>query len=59
MLKQKKTPAKNFFNNLKRKKIIETDRDKEFYNNTFQNFLNISNIKHYSRITEEGVVFPE
>ena len=37
--------------------LIETDRDKEFYNNIFQNFLNNNNIKHYSRKTTLGAVF--
>ena len=35
--------------------LIESDRDEEFYNNKFQNFLIINNIKHYSL----GAVFLE
>ena len=36
--------------NSKRKpNIIESDRDEEFYNNIFQDFLNKNNIKLYSR----------
>ena len=37
----------------------ESDRGKEFYNTIFKNFLNIINIKHYSRNTSLGVVFAE
>ena len=37
--------------------LIESDRGKEFYNNTFQDFLNKNNIKHYSRNTYLGAVF--
>ena len=39
--------------------LLETDRGKEFYNNVFQNFLNINNIKHYSRSISLGAVFAE
>ena len=39
--------------------LIETDRGKEFYNNIFQDFLNINNIKLYSRNTSYGAVFAE
>ena len=39
--------------------LIETDRGKEFYNNIFQDFLNKTNIKHYSRNTYLGAVFAE
>ena len=38
---------------------IESDREKEFYNNIFQDFLNKNNIKHYSRNTYLGAVFAE
>ena len=38
--------------------LIESDRGKEFYNSTFQNFLN-NNIKHYSRNTYLGAFFAE
>ena len=42
---------KDSFENLpitsKRKpNLIETDQGKEFYNNNFQNFLNVNNIKN-------------
>ena len=44
----------------KRKPIlIETDRGKDFYNDFFQNFLNKNNIKHHSRKTQLGTVFPD
>ena len=47
-----------FGNKLKRKpNLIESDRGKEFYNNTFQDFLNKNNIKIYSRNTSLGAVF--
>ena len=39
--------------------LIETDRGKEFYNNIFQDFLNKSNIKLYSRSSSYGAVFAE
>ena len=37
--------------------LIESDRGKEFYNNTFQEFLNKNNIKLYSRKSSYGAVF--
>ena len=39
--------------------LIETDRDKGFYNNIFQDFLNKNNIKLYSRNSSYGAVFAE
>ena len=33
---------------------LESDRGKEFYNSTFQNFLKINKINHYSRYTDKG-----
>ena len=33
---------------------IESDRGAEFYNSTFQNFLNTIIIQHYSRFTDQG-----
>ena len=39
--------------------LIESDRGKEFYNNTFQDFLNKNNIKLYSRNSSLGAVFAE
>ena len=33
---------------------LESDRGKEWYNNTFQNFLKIKNIEHYLRFTDKG-----
>ena len=35
-------------------KNLESDRGKEFYNSTFQNFLKLNNINHYSRYTDKG-----
>ena len=37
--------------------LIETDRGKDFYNNTFQDFLNNNNINLYSRNSSYGAVF--
>ena len=39
--------------------LIETDRGKEFYNNSFQDFLNKNNIKLYSRNSSIGAVSAE
>ena len=39
--------------------LIEIDREREFYNNIFQNFLNNNNFKHYSRSSSLGAVFAE
>ena len=39
--------------------LIETDRDKGFYSNIFQDFLNKNNIKLYSRNSSYGAVFAE
>ena len=33
---------------------LESDRGKEFYNSTFQNFLKLNKINHYSRYTDKG-----
>ena len=50
----------NILINSKRKpNLIETDRGKEFYNNTFQDFLNKNNINLYSRNSSYGAVFAE
>ena len=35
-------------------KNLESDRGKEFYNSTFQNFLKYNNINHYSRFSDKG-----
>ena len=40
-------------------KLIETDRDKGFYSNSFQDFLNKNNIKLYYRNSSFGAVFAE
>ena len=41
----------NIISSSKRKpNMIESDRGKEFYNSTFQNFLKLNNIDHYSHI---------
>ena len=64
-LKNKNAQAiKDSFENIlissKRKPdLIESDRDKEVYNNIFQDFLNKNNIKLYSRNSFLGVVFAE
>ena len=39
--------------------LIESDRGKEFYNNTFRDFLNENNIILYSRNSSYGAVFAE
>ena len=39
--------------------LIESDRDKEVYNNIFQDFLNKNDIKLYSRNSSFGNVFAE
>ena len=36
--------------------LIKSDREKEFYNSTIQNFLNTNNIKHFCRRTSFGAV---
>ena len=43
----------------RRPNLIESDRDKEFYNNIFQDFLNKNNNKLYSRNSSYGAVFAE
>ena len=40
-------------------KLIENHRGKEFYNNFFQDFLDKSNIKIFSRNNSSGAVFAE
>ena len=56
----KKDSFENILINSKRKpNLIETDRDKGFYNNIFQDFLNKNNIKLYSRNSSYGAVFAE
>ena len=55
-----KDSFENILINSKRKpNLFETDRGKEFYNNIFQDFLNKSNIKLYSRNSSYGAVFAE
>ena len=55
-----KDSFENILTNSKRKPtLIETDRGKEFYNNTFQDFLNKNDIKLYSRNSSYGAVFAE
>ena len=39
--------------------FLEGDRDRSFYNNIFQDFLNKNNIKLYSRNSSYGAVFAE
>ena len=48
-----------FLSSKKSPNLIESDRDKGFYNNFFQDFLNKNNIKLYSRNSSYGVVFAE
>ena len=43
----------------RKSKLIETDRDKEFYKNIFQNILNKNNNKNCSRKTSLGAAFAE
>ena len=61
--KNAQTIKDSFESNLKNSRrkpgLIESDRVKEFYNNIFHNFLNLNNIKHYSRNTSPGAVFSE
>ena len=55
-----KDSFENILINSKRKpNLIEIDRDKGFYNNIFQGFLNKNNIKIYSRNSSYGAVFAE
>ena len=55
-----KDSFENILINSKRKpNLIESDRGKDFYNNIFQDFLNKSNIKLYSRNSSCGAVFAE
>ena len=45
----------NILTKSKRKPIkLESDREAEFYNSIFQNFLKSKNIHHYSRFTDKG-----
>ena len=39
--------------------LIETDRDKGFYSNIFQDFLIKNNIRFYSRSSSYGAVFAQ
>ena len=56
--KYSQTITDEFSNNLTKSKRmplkIESDRGAEFYNSTFQNFLTIKNIHHFSRFTDKG-----
>ena len=55
-----KDSFENILINSKRKpNLLEGDRDRGFYNNIFQDFLNKNNIKHYSRNSSYGAVFAE
>ena len=50
----------NIINNSKRKpKLLETDDGKEFTNKMFIEFLNLNDIKRYSRYTSKRAVFAE
>ena len=48
---------KYFFSSKRKPNLIEPDRGKEFYFDTFQGLLNKSNIKLYSRNSSFGSVF--
>ena len=50
---------KTLISSKRKPNLIETDRGKEIYNNIFQDFLNKSNIKLYSRSSSYGAVFAE
>ena len=55
-----KDSFENKIRNSKRKRnLIESDRGKEFYNNTFQDFLNKNYIKLHSGNTSYAAVFAE
>ena len=55
-----KNSFENILINSKRSpNLIESDRDKGFYNNIFQDFLNKNDIKLYSRNSSFGSVFAE
>ena len=55
-----KVSFENILISSKRKpNLIETDRDKGFYSNIFQDFLNKNNIKLYSRNSSYRAVFAE
>ena len=43
----------------RRPNLLEGDRDRGFYDNIFQDFLEKINIKLYSRISSYGAVFAE
>ena len=43
----------------RKQNLLEGDRDRGFYNNMFQSFLNDNNIKLYSRNSSYGAVFAE
>ena len=45
----------NILTTSKRKPFkLESDRGAEFYNSSFQNFLKVKNIHHYSHFTDKG-----
>ena len=55
-----KDSVENILINSKRSpNLLEADRDRGFYNNIFQDFLNENNIKLYSRNSSFGAVFAE
>ena len=57
---RKKDSFEKIFIRSKRKpKLLKTDRFREFYDSSFQNFLNNNNIKHDSTKTFLGAVFAE
>ena len=44
---------------IRKPNLLESDRGKEFYNKTFQDFLNKENIKFFSRNSSNEAVFVE
>ena len=56
MVKQKTDYFWSIILNSKKANLTQADRDEEFSNNNFQNFLNNNNIKHYSRKNSIGAV---
>ena len=51
--------GKLLINSKRKPNLIESDRGREFYSNTFQDFLNKNNMKLYSRDSSYGAVFAE
>ena len=43
-----------FLKSKRRPNKLETDRETEFFNLIFQNFLKVKNLRHYSGFTDKG-----